>query len=124
MPATFDAYFTVMDERLLSVMGEECTYYPAAGDSRTVTACVDQSALLREGTRSVNALDELHVLVMRDADHATYGGISTPQLGDAFTREGSEDRFSYQGIKQEVSTTAWVLTFIRGLPYEVGGHRR
>jgi hypothetical protein len=124
MPAPFDAYFEVMDESLLAVMGEECSYYPKGGDARTITAVIEQDASLTESGQRQDSQDTIHALVMRDADHADFGGIASPQPGDAFTREGSDDRFSYSGRKREVSTSAWVLEFTRELPHEIGGRRR
>jgi hypothetical protein len=124
MPAPFDAYFTVMDESLLSIMGEACTFIPKEGGQRTVTAIVEQSGQFTDAARSVQSGESLNVLVMRDPAHADYGGIDAPELGDGMKREGGEDVFSYQGRKQEVSTTAWVLEFARNLPYELGGYRR
>src|SRR5678809_206843 len=103
MPAQFDAYFTVMDASILSLMGEDCTFYPkAGGGSRTITGVVDQTGEFREGSRSLDSDAMLHVLVSRDDD-----GIATPELGDAIAREGSDELFAFTGRKQEVSSTYW-----------------
>jgi hypothetical protein len=124
MAAPFDAYFQDMDETLLSLMGEQCIYYPESGDSRTITGAVEQDAQINDESSGLDSLDVLSVLVMRDQDDAIYGGIDAPKLGESITREGSDDRFSFAGVKQEVSTSAWVLRFTRKRPYEVGGNRK
>jgi hypothetical protein len=124
MPAQYDAYFQSMDETLLSLMGEQCTFYPKDSDSRTVTAAVEQDADLQDVAASVDSMDVINVLVMRDDNDATYGGIGAPKIGEAITREGSDDKFSFSGVKREVSTTAWVLRFDRKRRFEIGGNRR
>lgn len=123
MPAAFDPYFESMDESLLSVMGEECTYYPKSGPSRSITAAVDEDAEVREAQAGLTNQQRIFACVMRDASHADYGGIAEPQIGDGFARENGEV-YSFTGVKREVSHTAWVLEFSRNLPYALGGNRR
>ncbi len=121
MPAAFDAYFENMDETLLSVMGEQCTYLPKGGESRTVVGAVEEDAMIEDGPAVMENRRVLHVLVMRDPDNADYGGIQKPVFGDGIKREDGDDVFSYTGIRREVSTTAWVLTFTTNEPVIRGG---
>lgn len=121
MPAPFDAYFELMDETLLSLMGEQLTYLPKGGDARTVTGAVEQDGLITESPAVMSSQDVLHVLVMRDQENADYGGIGAPGHGHAVKREGSDDLYSFTGVRREVSTTAWVLEFVKDEPVIRGG---
>lgn len=121
MPAAFDSYFESMDESILSLMGEDCDYFPKTGGQRTVAAAVDEEITEIEDRFGRWRLETLNVLVSRDADI----GIAAPQSGDSFRREGASDDelFPYQGVRREVSRSHWLLSFSRKVPLEHGGNR-
>ncbi len=121
MPATFDAYFESMDESLLSVMGEQCTFMPKGGESRVIVGAVEEDAEITDGPAVMETRRVLHVLVMRDSANADYGGIDKPAFGDSIKRESGDEVYSFTGVRREVSTTAWVLTFISNEPVIRGG---
>lgn len=130
MPAAFDAYFESMDEQLLSLMGEECSYIPKEGELRTVTAIADETRELRESPRGAYIHTVVSVLVSADTDT----GIPDPQFGDAICRERDHladggpnplKLLSFSGVVQEKAPEGHaVLRFERSDPYEIGGHRR
>lgn len=125
MAALFDDAFEFMATKLLATLGEECTYFPKSGGSRSLTAAVDEMGTFETNAQGRDSEEVIRVYVLRDADDATYGGIDNPQIGDAFhiDRDPDDRVFTWKGERRDVSRHSWVLMFHRRLPYSRGGGR-
>lgn len=121
MPAHFADAFASMDATVLAAFGEECTFYPKSGGSRSVTAAVDAGEVIVETPEGLVTERRLEVLSARAA--AT--GIDVIQVGDGFRRstDPADEVCAYQGEKIEEHASYWKLAFVRRLPYERGGNR-
>lgn len=118
-------------DTILSAFGRQFTYKPAVaphvvGHSRTITAAVEyQRTLDRDGGR--RQVEELEILVKRDASDATYGGIDKPRLTDELIDESDPDRRPYHFVGEsrsgETNPHAWRLTFERQTLDTVGAGR-
>lgn len=109
----------------LATLGEECTYLSKDGGSHTVTAVIEQLGEFQVDASGRDTEEVVRAFVMRDASHATYGGIANPQVGEALKLNRDPDgvAFTWAGEKRDVTEYSWVLMFRRRLPYSRGGGR-
>jgi hypothetical protein len=105
--------------------GESVTYLSKNGGPRTLTAAVDEGGTFEVSAQGRDTEEVIRVLVMRDKDHTLYGGIDSPQIGDALTLDRDPDgkAFTWNGHRQDVTQFSWVLLFHRKTPYSRGGGR-
>ena len=101
--------------------GREVTFLPAIGESRVITAILDEDDRTHEEEEVTEEKRErIWVGVRRDESHAD-GGIHSPRAGDAFVHpdESNTDDptpFSYQGEIRNVTPYTWELLFARNRP--------
>jgi hypothetical protein len=102
--------------------GEQLTYKPKDGVTRTINGVVDEDGDYVQVGRDLDHRQFLDVFVSRDSTT----GIDDPQLGDAIRRAIDPDGkwYSYQGQKSDVDENAWTLRFVLDEVKQHGGHSR
>lgn len=126
MPAYFASAFSTLDATILAAFGEGCTFHPAAGGSRAITAAVDAGKVTVQTESGLWEEYRLEAFVMLDPDNALYGGIDkTIKHGDGLRRDSDPDGhlYAFEGECVEESESAWKLAFTRRIPFERGGNR-
>lgn len=90
--------------------GEQLTYKPKDGVTRTINGVVDEDGDYVQVGRDLDHQQFLDVFVSRDATT----GIDDPQLGDAIHRAiDPEDKwYSFSGLNSDVDESGWTLRFL------------
>jgi len=103
---------------------ESCTFLPKTGGERPVIASCEQETKLIELDGETKLIDELWVHCLRDKDHATYGGIDRPEIGDQLLRGATADPeqrpYGFTGDIEHTDAASWDLRFERAALHRVG----
>lgn len=120
MPSILSAYYGLSDLAVVAMNGEPCSFVPKIGDSKAVSAAVDQSSGTVDDERGIYSEERLEVLVSRSAST----GIATVAIGDGFRRDTDPVGvlYAYTGEKIDVSDSAWKLAFVLRRPFQRGGN--
>lgn len=99
------------------LFAEQVRFAPVGLEERTITAKISQRGNVADNQGSTEQLDEIEVLVTRDEDHATLGGIARPQHGDRLYRSTSRDYlglpYVFEGEVISETPHQWKLLFRR-----------
>jgi len=110
---------------LLHLHGELVTFHPARGGTpRTVTVIIRDESDQRESLgETVDQVQRIEVVALRDESDASYGGIARLNQGDRIDRAAADpqDKTWTWGLETPSRTeTTLTARFVRGFTAQVG----
>lgn len=129
MTSTFDTNFVDATELLLEQYGESATLVPKSGPQRTITAIIEhhRGSDIDDDEVGEHRTDRLEVTCLKNADHASYPGISAINEGDALklsTDQAGDGLWAWAGQIEDEGPAWWALVFQRMRKTRYGANER